>query len=151
MDEDRIKHSLGVAKKMMEIGKQLGLSQADCRQLFILGLNHDIGYEFSRDGKNHGEIGGEILMRSGFNHWKEVYYHGRLTQEYSSRYLDILNYADMQIDKYGNDVGFEKRLEDIKSRYGSDSIVYSRCKRMVDYLKKQTLRNEMADDGKEKD
>jgi len=23
----------------------------------------------------------------------------------------------MQIDKYGNDVGYEKRLEDIKNRY----------------------------------
>lgn len=137
MDEDRIKHSLGVAKKMMEIGKELGLSEADCRQLFILGLNHDIGYEFSRDGKNHGEIGGEILMRAGFNHWKEVYYHGRLTREYSSRYLDILNYADMQIDKYGNDVGIEGRLEDIKSRYGAESEVYLKCKEMVNSLKKK--------------
>lgn len=142
MDEDRIKHSLGVAKKMMEIGKQLGLSQADCRQLFILGLNHDIGYEFSRDGKNHGEIGGEILMRSGFNHWKEVYYHGRLTQEYSSRYLDILNYADMQIDKYGNDVGIEGRLEDIKSRYGEESEVYLNCQTMSNLLKKKFSKTE---------
>ena len=142
MDEDRIKHSLGVAKKMMEIGKQLGLSQADCRQLFILGLNHDIGYEFSRDGKNHGEIGGEILMRSGFNHWKEVYYHGRLTREYSSRYLDILNYADMQIDKYGNDVGIEGRLEDIKSRYGEESEVYLNCRTMSNLLKKKFSKTE---------
>jgi len=33
----------------------------------------------------------------------------------------------MQIDKYGNDVGCDKRLEDIKSRYGENSDVYDKC------------------------
>ena len=33
----------------------------------------------------------------------------------------------MQIDKYGNDVGYDKRLEDIKNRYGDNSIVYLKC------------------------
>lgn len=83
----------------------------------MLGFNHDIGYEYSENGKNHNKIGGEILKSSGFKYWREVYYHGEITQEYSSQYLDILNCADMQIDKKGNDVGFEKRLEDIKNRY----------------------------------
>ena len=142
MDEDRIKHSLGVARKMNEIGRELGLSQASIRELFILGLNHDIGYEFSKDGKNHNQIGGEILMRAGFNHWKEVYYHGSLTREYSSMYLDILNYADMQIDRYGNDVGIEKRLEDIKSRHGEESEVYLKCREMVNVLVKKFSKEE---------
>ena len=135
MDLDRLKHSYAVAKKMEKIGEANGLNEKELQELFILGLNHDIGYEYSIDGKNHGIIGGEILRDSGFKYWKEVYYHGMLTSEYSSRYLDILNLADMQIDKYGNDVGFEKRLMDIKGRYGVDSIVYSRCKEMIEYLK----------------
>ena len=134
MDEDRIKHSYAVAKKMQEIGRNIGLSQTSIRELFILGLNHDIGYEFSKDGKNHGEIGGEVLMRAGFRYWKEVYYHGRLTREYSSQYLDILNCADMQIDKYGNDVGYEKRLEDIKNRYGENSNPYLCSKQIVENI-----------------
>ena len=120
---------------MQEIGKGLDLGEKELEELFLLGLNHDIGYEFSEDGKKHNEIGAKILKDSGFKYWKEVYYHGFLTSEYSSKYLDILNCADMQIDKYGNDVGFEKRLEDIKSRYGAESIVYSRCKSMIEYLK----------------
>lgn len=37
----------------------------------------------------------------------------------------------MQIDKYGNDVGYDKRLEDIKSRYNEDSIVYQTCYQLV--------------------
>ena len=139
MDEDRVKHSYAVAKKMQEIGRNLGLSQTSIRELFLLGVNHDIGYEFSKDGKNHGEIGGEALMRAGFRYWKEVYYHGKLTREYSSQYLDILNCADMQIDKYGNDVGFEKRLEDIRSRYGEESEVYLECVQLVKYLKNKVL------------
>ena len=68
-----------------------------------------------------------------------MYYHGSLTHEYSSQYLDILNCADMQIDKYGNDVGFEKRLEDIKSRYGEDSEVYLKCIELVGYFKNKVL------------
>ena len=42
--------------------------------------------------------------------------------------------ADMQIDKYGNDVGYEKRLEDIKTRYGADSIQYIDAKKIIDCL-----------------
>lgn len=51
-------------------------------------------------------------------------------------YLEILNQADMQIDKYGNDVGYEKRLEDIKQRYGEESIVYQKAYKLVERLNK---------------
>ena len=40
--------------------------------------------------------------------------------------------ADMQIDRYGNDVGYEKRLEDIKNRYGEDSKPYLYSKQIVE-------------------
>ncbi|MBQ9659605.1 MAG: hypothetical protein IJV31_12800 [Clostridia bacterium] len=56
--------------------------------------------------------------------------------EYSSIYLDILNKADMQIDKYGNDVGYDKRLEDIKTRYGEESNIYKKAKILINNLKK---------------
>lgn len=49
-------------------------------------------------------------------------------------FLKILNMADMQIDKYGNDVGYKKRLEDIKTRYGEDSIQYINAKNVIDSL-----------------
>ena len=135
IDSDRLKHSYSVAKKMQEIGKKLGLKDDELKELFVLGLNHDIGYEYTENGKNHNKVGGEILKASGFKHWREVYYHGELTNEYSSLYLDILNYADMQVDKFGNDIGFSGRIKDIKSRYGEDSIVVKRCIAMMDYLK----------------
>lgn len=131
MDIDRLKHSISVGRKMMEIGKQNNLKEEELRELFLLGYNHDIGYEFSDKGVNHNIIGGKILKESGYKYWEEVYYHGEVDIEYKSIYLDILNQADMQIDKYGNDVGYEKRLEDIKQRYGEESLVYKKAYKLV--------------------
>ncbi len=135
MDEDRLRHSIAVARKMVEIAKSKNLSDEDIKNCFIIGYNHDIGYEFTKNGNNHNTIGGEIL-RNNFKYWREIYYHGEINVEYKSLYLDILNQADMQIDKYGNDVGYDKRLEDIKSRYGEDSEVYNKCCKIVDKIRR---------------
>lgn len=135
MDFDRLKHSYSVGVKMVQIGEELCLKDEELNDLFLLGLNHDIGYEFSKNGIDHGKIGGNILKSNGYKYWKEVYYHGEITTEYSSLYLTILNRADMQIDKYGNDVGYKKRLEDIKNRYGSESNIYLKCVNLVNILK----------------
>ena len=134
MDLDRIKHSLSVANKMVEIGKNLNLKESDLQDLFILGYNHDIGYDFCSDKKEHNIVGGEILNNNGYKYWKEVYYHGNPNSEYQSQFLKILNMADMQIDKYGNDVGYEKRLEDIKNRYGEDSIQYTNSYNIINAI-----------------
>ena len=134
MDEDRLKHSLSVARKMVEIAKEYNLSEHELQDLFVLGFNHDIGYEYGNN-MNHGHIGAEILKRNNYKYWREIYYHGDINSEYTSLFLEILNKADMQIDKYGNDVGYSKRLEDIKNRYGEDSKTYKDAKILVDKLK----------------
>ena len=134
MDNDRLKHSYAVANKMIELGKEKRLSEIELQELFLLGYLHDIGYEFGTN-ENHNSIGGNLLKESNYKYWQEVYYHGIPNSEYKSLYLDILNTADMMIDKYGNDVGFDKRLEDIKSRYGEDSIQYVNCFKIVNELK----------------
>ena len=131
MDEDRLNHSLAVANKMVEIGKNLNLEESDLQDLFVLGYNHDIGYEFCSNNIEHNIVGGEMLKNNGFKYWKEVYYHGNPDIDYKSLHLKILNMADMQIDKYGNDVGYKKRLEDIKTRYGEDSIQYINAKKII--------------------
>ena len=75
------------------------------------------------------------VKASGFKYWKEIYYHGEIDVEYESLYLKILNQADMQIDKYGNNVGYGRRLEDIKIRYGENSIVYNKCCKLVEKVR----------------
>ena len=134
MDEDRLKHSIAVGRKMIEIGKENNLGENELHDLFMLGFNHDIGYEFG-DNSQHAHIGGEILKRNNYKYWKEVYYHGDINSEYTSLFLKILNKADMQIDKYGNDVGYDKRLEDIKDRYGVESKIYNNAKELIKELK----------------
>lgn len=136
MDVDRMKHTLAVARKMVEIGKNLKLTEEQQQELFTLGFVHDIGYEYPNKEYQHNVIGGEMLKESGYKYWEEVYYHGNPNTSYESLYLTILNMADMQIDKYGNDVGYSKRLEDIKSRYGEDSIPYQNCVKLIDQLQK---------------
>lgn len=137
MDLNRLNHSYSVALKMIEIGIEKGLDDIELKDLFVLGLNHDIGYQFSENNKEHNTIGGELLKNNGYKYWKEVYYHGSDQDEYNSLYLDILNEADMSVDKYGNDVGFESRLEDIGKRYGINSKVYNRCFNIIKELEKR--------------
>ena len=120
--------------KFENVIKNLNLEESDLQDLFILGYNHDIGYEFCSNKIEHNIVGGEILKNNGFKYWKEVYYHGKPDIEYNSLPLKILNMADMQIDKYGNDVGYKKRLEDIRTRYGEDSIQYINAKSVIDSL-----------------
>ena len=134
MDDNRLKHCYAVAKKMVEIKKKKDLSEEQLKELFVLGYLHDIGYQFGTN-ENHNIIGGNILKDSNYKYWEEVYYHGISDSKYKSIYLNILNKADMMIDKYGNDVGFDKRLENIKSRYGEDSIQYINCAKIVNELR----------------
>ena len=136
MDENRLKHSLAVAKKMVEIGKEYSLNDDELQDLFILGFNHDIGYEYG-DNTDHGHIGGKILKRNNYKYWKEVYYHGDVNTNYTSLFLKILNKADMQIDRYGNDVGYIRRLEDIKKRYGENTTTYKKCETLVSKLRSE--------------
>ena len=162
MDLDRLKHSYSVALKMIEIGIEKGLDDKELKDLFVLGLNDGVlPAKFNDDGilkdsdrekleknnvfladsietnKEHNTTGGELLKNNGYKYWKEVYYHGSDQDEYNSLYLDILNEADMSVDKYGNDVGFESRLEDIGKRYGIDSKVYNRCFNIIKELEKR--------------
>ena len=134
INNDRLNHSLAVARKMVEIGKEYNLNDSELQDLFVLGFNHDIGYELGTN-ENHSVIGGNILKQSNYKYWLEVYFHGETNIQYHSLYLDILNMSDMQIDKYGNDVGFIKRLEDIENRYGKESKQYINAEKLIKKLK----------------
>ena len=75
MDDDRIKHSLAVARKMKDIAKSMNLTEKEIEDCFIIGYNHDIGYEFTENGIGYNVVGGLILKDNGFKYWKEIYYH----------------------------------------------------------------------------
>lgn len=124
---DVISHSYGVAELMYMY------SSNNNEEMYVLGLVHDIGKLM--DFKNHAVVGGDFLHGMGFPYWREVYWHGQMTEEYASFELDLLNYADMSVNLYGSVVGFDERLSDIASRYGKESLEYANAVCMVEHLK----------------
>ena len=141
IEEDRIKHIMSVARLMKDSAEKLGL---DSQEMFTLGLLHDIGYEFGGSEEHHTK-GAEILEKQGYKYYREVLYHGKPTSEYSSPALDLLNFADMHIDKKGNYVTFEDRLQDIANRRGTDSPHYINCKKIIDNLNNNIFYFAMTD------
>ena len=129
--EDRIHHIMSVARLMKENAEQHGL---DSQEMFTLGMLHDIGYEFG-DSEQHHLLGAEVLEKQGYKYYREVLFHGKPDVGYESPALDLLNFADMKVDKKGNVVSFEERLKDIMSRRGADSPHYKNCKKIIEGLK----------------
>lgn len=119
ISNDRKKHIYGVAKFLKEHASEWGATQSEIEELYTLGLLHDIGYEFleEKDYTKHEIYGGLLLKRQGYKYWKEVYYHGVANCEFTSKYLDLLNWADMRIDSSGNEVSLDGRLEELSKRY----------------------------------
>lgn len=119
ISDDRKKHIFGVAKFLKEFAESNKMNENEIEDLFVLGLLHDIGYEFldEKDYEKHNKFGGNLLKAQGYKYWKEVYYHGVANSEYQSKYLDLLNWADMRVDSEGNFVSFDERLKEISIRY----------------------------------
>ncbi len=136
ISNERLLHSIGVARLMEEISKNIyQWDEEKCQEMFVLGYLHDIGYEYSKIQSEHPVVGGLLLKKSNYKYWREVYYHGRLCDEYQSLELDLLNTADMQINSFGKKVTVEERLIDIKNRYGYDSKQYLEAAELAKRLK----------------
>lgn len=120
--DDRLKHSLAVATKM-KIMSQTNNEKypVDPDEAFVLGMLHDIGYEFSQEQQEHANKGGLVLKKQGYKFWKEVYYHGIPQKEYDSPMLRLLNCVDMITGPTGEYMTIQERIDDIAERYGKGS------------------------------
>ena len=135
--EDRKKHIYGVAELMKQYAIENNLGQRKAEEYYVLGLLHDIGYEFlePKDYEAlHEKCGGGLLKAQGYKYWKEVYYHGKANCKYRSKALDVLNWADMHIDSVGKYVSLDGRLEELSTRYNVP-IDELNSKPIVDELK----------------
>ena len=124
ISSDRAKHSLEVANAMYKMSKEKGWDEKKSQEMFSLGYLHDIGYEFSNTQMEHSFVGGKLLKEQGYKYWREVYYHGLVTDKYESEELTLLNIADFSVNSKGCQVSVKERIEDILERYGCDSIQY---------------------------
>lgn len=136
ISESRWQHILGVARKAKILADKLKPNNVQyAEDMFLLGIMHDLGYEFMESNGNHAHIGGEILKRSNYKYWKEVALHGDETVKNMSDELFILNCADMSTGPNGENFTFDERLEEIASRFGKDTNAYKKCVIEVENLR----------------
>lgn len=126
--EDRKNHMFSVGMVMRMLAEEMGWNKEDVVAMLVLGNSHDIGYsaELGGDVFTHPNVGADFL--SDYQHSNEVRYHGRVGCEYKSRELDLLNFADLHVNGKGEVVTLDKRLNDIRARYGEDSAQYKDAK-----------------------
>lgn len=136
ISENKIKHSLGVARACREIARQKGLSEDFSDAMFVMGLLHDIGYE-DEPNSSHGHKSSEMI-RSFQGYIDEccdaINSHG-LTFDNWLFYDEVLNLADMTTSYDGIKVSIEERLQGIEERHGSDSIHYKNAVEVANKLK----------------
>ncbi|MBO4284988.1 MAG: phosphohydrolase [Alphaproteobacteria bacterium] len=134
--ENRWKHILGVARKAKILALKLKPNDSKyAEDMFLLGVMHDLGYEFNQSNASHAMVGGEILKRAGYQYWQSVALHGDETVQNMSDELFILNSADMTTGPSGEDFTFDERLGEIAERFGRDSHAFKKCVIEVQKLK----------------
>lgn len=137
INENRLNHILAVARKAYKIAKDFGYDEQYAREMFALGWNHDIGYEF--DPINHENVGADILPN--YKYAEFIRSHGLAPAQLTKEWI-IINLADMTISPTGEETTIEARLAEIESRYGKDHIWYKQSKEVCDILKDYVRRLE---------
>lgn len=132
--QDRLKHCVGVARKLYEMSLERGWDIERAKKMFVLGFVHDIGYEFADTQSEHAERGAYVLEQCGFQFVNEVMYHGKVQQTYSSEELYMLNVADFLVGPDGSSVSVIERLNGIAQRYGEDSSQYIEAQKLAQQL-----------------
>lgn len=139
--ENKLKHMLGVARKCYRLALEYGKTEDEARSYWVMGLLHDIGYEFAEDPRDHEEVGYQILHTLGSPSltrdftWNliesAIRQHGNSNMQYEdvSLYLRILVEADFKISTDGKECTVEERMKEIGERYGTDSETYRACER----------------------
>ena len=136
ISESRWRHILGVARKAKILADKLKPNNVQyAEDMFLLGIMHDLGYEFIESNASHAYVGGEILKRNNYQFWSEVSLHGDETVKNMSDELFILNCAYMSTGPNGENFTFDERLEEIASRFGKDADAYKKCVVEVEKLR----------------
>lgn len=137
----RLAHMNATANRAYEIAKTVfGKSENKARQLYVLGLLHDVGYAFDPD--DHAHAGGSVLISLGVE-IDAVYDHGDPTVGFMDDELLIVNAADMTTSPTGAPMRMEDRLRDIGDRYGADSPQLACARAVADRIKYELARRSL--------
>lgn len=138
LTSDRLAHMNATANRAYKIAKTIfGKSENKARQLYVLGLLHDVGYAFDPD--DHAHAGGSVLISLGVE-IDAVYDHGDPTVGFMDDELLIVNAADMTTSPTGAPMRMEDRLRDIGDRYGADSPQLACARAVADRIKHELAR-----------
>lgn len=122
---NRWQHILGVARKAKILAQALRPNDEKYSEdMFLLGMLHDFGYEFTENGKKHAMVAGQILERSGYKYWQDVVNHSEKATDNMSDETFIINCADLSVSPDGKDITIAERVEDIGRRHGKNSTQY---------------------------
>lgn len=132
---NRLAHMNATANRAYEIATTIfGKTEDQARQLYILGLLHDVGYAF--DPADHAHAGGRVLADLGFAA-DAVYDHGDPNVGVMDDDLLIVNAADMTTSPTGAPMRMEDRLRDIGERYGADSPHLACARAVADRIERE--------------
>lgn len=132
----RYQHCYNVGLKMYDYAKKVfKWDENKCLEMFVLGNLHDIMYAFETPEYEHAEIISDVL-RNNYNYSDELRKHSCYIEDNESIELRLLRFGDGTVDKYGNWVTFEERLEDVAKRHGEDSEYYDMTVKGIEKLKK---------------
>lgn len=132
---NRLAHMNATANRAYEIATTIfGKTEDQARQLYILGLLHDVGYTF--DPADHAHAGGRVLADLGFA-TDAVYDHGDPNVGVMDDDLLIVNAADMTTSPTGAPMRMEDRLRDIGERYGADSPHLACARAVADRIERE--------------
>ena len=146
--EDRWNHILGVARQAARFAEKFFSADANKkREMFLLGMLHDIGYEFAETGRQHAVVGGEILRGTGYAQWRAVAAHGDPDVEEMTDELFLLNCADMTIGPKGEMMTMEERLQEVGERFGRESDACKKMARMRERLTEDARFGLLFDEG----
>ncbi len=145
IDKEKILHAYGVANFMYENYEKFNCKELSREEIYILGLNHEIGYLITKE--DDSEIGADILS------FPRISKFIRFVDKTPSEYIKInkkipsemilLWYANTQIESYGQlageKVGFDIRLKHIENRFGKDSKQYKTFLETINFLKENSI------------
>ncbi len=135
---------LGVARYMYNKAKEVGCDEVAARQLFVVGLLHDVGYEWGNSA-NHATVGAEVLSGMQFLHAADISKHGNPDAFPMPFATALLNEADLHTSPTGEPMDIGARLEDIKQRHGEGSPQYINVKVLIERMRREGLLKSEAD------
>ena len=145
LSDSRLFHMRGVAYKSYKLARNVFKMEEDvARGLFVMGLTHDFAYAFVKNQTDHEHEGGRILELSGFNWANSVFNHGDPDVDNWTDELLILNLADMTTSPNGEPITIDQRLEDIKNRYGANSVQTTKARKLAKRIKEELVKRNLT-------